>query len=187
MLLGYERVSTDEQETHLQRDALKRAGVRHIYSEKRGRPAHRPELERLVEALRPGDTVVVWKLDRLAGSLGHLLRVLDQISDAGASLRSLTEPFDTSSAAGELLMHMLGVLSHFERRLIIERTRAGVRAAQERGVAFGRPRALTDAEARAAAKALRSGRATLTGLARLHGCHLSSIKRAIARVESGGA
>lgn len=185
MLIGYARVSTADQGTDLQRDALRRAGVRKVYEETRsGATAARPELARALDALRPGDVLVVFKLDRLARSLRDLLALIDTISAAGAHLRSLTEPVDTSSPAGEMVVHMLGAVAQFERGLIVERSRAGVKAAQARGVRFGRPAALTEREARAAAQAYRSGRSTLTALARLYGCHLSSIKRAIARADA---
>ena len=182
MLIGYARVSSSEQETTLQRDALRRAGVRKVYEEKRaGAGVHRVELARMLDALRPGDVVVTYKLDRLARSLRDLLNILDTIGNAGASFRSLTETIDTSTPAGRMVMQMLGAFAEFERGLIGERSRAGQRAAMERGVHCGRAAVLSDKEAARAAADYESQRVTLQGLARRHGCHVSSVKRAIVR------
>ena len=107
MLIGYARVSSSEQETTLQRDALRRAKVRRIVEEKRSSLKSRPALEVLLDGLRPGDVVLVYKVDRFARSLADLLRILDRIERAGAGFRSLTEPIDTGSPAGRMMMHLL--------------------------------------------------------------------------------
>lgn len=187
MCIGYARVSTVEQDTRLQLDALRAAGVVKIFQEKRsgGPSTVRVQLARMLDQLRPGDVVTVYKLDRLGRSLSDLLTILARVKAAGARFRSLTESIDTSTAAGEMVMHMLGAMAQFERSLIAERSIAGMRAAIERGVRVGRPAALTAAEGAKAAERYRSGAASLTGLARLYGCHLSSVKRAIARAEKG--
>jgi len=182
MILGYARVSSSEQDTTLQLDAFERAGVNRVFQEKRaGAGVYRPELERLLEHLREGDVVVVYKLDRLARSLVDLLHLLGKIEARGAAFRSLTEVIDTSTPAGRMMMQLLGAFAEFERGMIRERSIAGQRAAMERGKHCGRPAALSDTEARKAAELIAERKATLSGLARLHGVHISSIKRAIKR------
>lgn len=182
MIFGYARVSSSEQDTTLQLDALTRAGVDRIFQEHRpGAGVHRPELERLLEQLRPGDLVTVYKIDRLARSLSDLLHLLARIEAHGAAFRSLTEPIDTSTPAGRMLMQLLGAFAEFERGMIRERSIAGQRAAMERGKHCGRPAALSHTEGKRAAQLLAEGKATLSGLARLYGVHLSSIKRAVKR------
>lgn len=138
MLIGYARVSTSEQETQLQLDALRNAGVRRVFSEKGSGVGPRLELQRALRELRPGDVLVVYKLDRLARSLKDLLALLDRLRHMGCAVRSLTEPVDTSSAIGELVLQILGAVAQFERSLIRERCEAGRRAAVARGVKFGR-------------------------------------------------
>lgn len=183
MLYGYARVSSTEQETALQRDALRRAKVRYVVEEKRSAGQVRPALEGLLDRLQPGDVVAVYKVDRFARSLSDLLRILDRIESAGASFRSLTEPIDTSSPAGRMMMHLLGAFAEFERSMIRERSMAGQIAAVERGARLGRKRALTERQEQRCYKEWLSGRYTRTELARRYGCHLSSIKRIILRVE----
>lgn len=182
MRIGYARVSTQEQDTALQLDALERARCERTYQEHRsGVDRARPELARMLDILRPGDTVVVYKLDRLARSLGDLLGILERIAKAGAAFESVTETIDTSTAAGRMLMQMLGAFAEFERGMICERSRAGVRAAQARGVQFGRPRALTQAQDQQVATRFQSGKYSKSELAKLYDCSLSSIKRALYR------
>lgn len=182
MRYGYARVSTQEQETHAQIDALRRAGVDAIYEEKRsGADTRRPVLNQLLEQLQPGDVVVVYKLDRIARSLAHLLQVLEQIHAAGADFTSLTEVIDTSSPAGRLMMQIIGAFAEFERELIRERTRVGMRAAAERGAKMGRPRAMSATDEVECIRLWRTGRFSKSALARRYGCHISSIKRAIRR------
>jgi len=182
MLIGYARVSTSEQDTRMQLDALHRAGCRRIREEKRsGGDTKRPELRRALDELREGDTLVVYKLDRLARSLRHLLNILAELAELGAGFRSLTESIDTTTPAGRMMMHMLGAVAEFERGLIAERSIAGQQAAMARGVHCGRPAALTMKEGMRARELVLAQKATLSGLARLHGVHESSIKRAIVR------
>jgi DNA invertase Pin-like site-specific DNA recombinase len=172
----------------MQLDALERVAIERVYTEKRsGAGVHRPELERLLDALRAGDVVAVYKVDRLARSLADLLRILSRIEAAGAGLRSLTEPIDTTTPAGRMMMQLLGCFAEFERSMIRERSIAGQRAAMARGKHCGRPALLTQREGERAAEQYFAGKTTLTALARLHGCHLSSIKRAIARATNGEA
>jgi DNA invertase Pin-like site-specific DNA recombinase len=150
MLIGYMRISTDSdrQTTDLQRDALLRAGVdeRHLFEDlSSGARDDRPGLSRALEFVRPGDCLVVWKLDRLGRSLSHLLSIITGLRTKGVGFRSLTEQMDTTTAHGELLFHLFGALAQYERALIQERIYAGLEAAKRRGRWGGRPRAI-DAE-----------------------------------------
>ncbi|MCL9857438.1 recombinase family protein [Ralstonia solanacearum] len=183
MLYGYARVSTQEQETHAQTDALSKAGVGFIFSEKKsgGTTAGRPELEKLLRMLKPGDTVVVYKLDRIARSLKDLLRIIERIEEKGAQFRSLTESLDTTTPAGRMLFHMVGAFAEFERELIRERTRAGMAAAVQRGVKLGRHYALSPEDEAEALRLWFAGQMTKTAIARQFGTHISSIRRAIKR------
>ncbi|WP_455275191.1 recombinase family protein [Ralstonia thomasii] len=183
MLYGYARVSTQEQETHAQTDALAKAGVGFIFSEKRsgGTTARRPELEKLLRLLKRGDTVVVYKLDRIARSLKDLLRIIERIEEKGAQFRSLTEALDTSTPAGRMLFHMVGAFAEFERELIRERTRAGMEAAVKRGVKLGRHYALSREDEAEALRLWHQGTMTKSAIARIYGVHMSSMKRAIKR------
>jgi DNA invertase Pin-like site-specific DNA recombinase len=143
MLVGYARVSTSDQETRLQRDALRRAGVTRVFEEKMSAVRQRPELERCLSSLCSGDVLVVWKLDRLARSLRDLLDILERLAKSGAGLRSVTEPIDTSTAAGLMMIHVLGAVAQFERSIIRERVVAGQRAARARGKRWGPGRSLS--------------------------------------------
>ena len=139
MLIGYARVSTTDQKADLQRDALTAAGCERIYVDTiSGAKTERPEMDRMLEALRDGDTVVVWRLDRLGRSLQHLISVVQQLDDRGVGFRSLTESIDTTTSGGKLIFHIFGALAEFERNLIRERTRAGLEAARQRGRKGGR-------------------------------------------------
>jgi DNA invertase Pin-like site-specific DNA recombinase len=184
MLIGYARVSTTEQETNLQLDALKRAGVEQVFSEKRSSAASRPMLAACIDHTRPGDTLMVYKIDRLARSLKDLLALLDRLDVRGVGFKSCTEPIDTTSPAGRMMMQMLGAFAEFERGMIRERTTAGLAAAKARGVKFGRARAMTPSEEREAVRKVAAGEMTKSGAARLYGCHISSIKRAMRRPEN---
>ena len=135
MLIGYARVSTKEQDTTLQLDALQRAGVDldNIVQEKRGGISARPQLMALLARLHKGDVVMVYKLDRFARSLADLLAIVAKIEAAGATFRSLTESIDTSSPAGRMMLAMLGAFAEFERGMIRERSMAGQQAAKDRG------------------------------------------------------
>jgi len=139
-LIGYARVSTSDQDTALQRKALDSAGVNLVYEEKLSAVKHRPALERMLADLRPGDVLHVYKVDRLARSLGHLLSIFERIEAAGASFRSLTEPIETGSLVGRMMLQLLGAFAEFERGMIRERCAAGRAAAVDRGVRFGRAR-----------------------------------------------
>jgi DNA invertase Pin-like site-specific DNA recombinase len=143
MLIGYARVSTDEQNPDLQEDALKAAGCEKIIVDKvSGAKATRPGLDRLSELLRCGDTLVVWRLDRLGRSLKDLIEWVNRLEQWGVGLRSLQESIDTQSSSGKLIFHIFGALAEFERHLIEDRTRAGLAAARARGRKGGRPKSL---------------------------------------------
>lgn len=145
MKIGYARVSTKDQSLDLQIDALKAAGVERIYSEKEsGGKWDRVELNRMLETLRPGDTVVVYKLDRLARSVKQLYSVADQLKELGVELVSIREQLDTTTAMGRAMFGMIGVMAELERDMIIERTQAGLQAARARGRKGGRPKANAD-------------------------------------------
>ncbi|EGT5767124.1 MULTISPECIES: recombinase family protein [Gammaproteobacteria] len=138
--IGYARVSTDDQNLHLQRDALVAAGCEVIYEDKAsGKSTARPELDNCLKALRPGDTLVVWRLDRLGRSLGDLVKVVTNLIDErGVGFLSLQEQIETNSASGKLIFHVFAALAEFERNLISERTKAGLDAARARGRKGGR-------------------------------------------------
>jgi DNA invertase Pin-like site-specific DNA recombinase len=156
MLIGYARVSTQDQTPALQLDALKAAGCGRIFVEKAsGAQRDRPELMAALDYAREnaGDVIVVWKLDRLARSLGQLIDTADQLEKRGIGLKSLTEAIDTTSAGGRLVFHVFGAMAEFERSIIRERTKAGLDAARARGRTGGRPPALSAKDV-AAAKAM---------------------------------
>lgn len=145
-LIGYARVSTLEQEPALQQDALKLAGCEKVFVDKAsGALDRRPQLDKMLEHLRAGDTVVVWRLDRLGRSLKNLIALIEQLAEAGVGFKSVTEAqIDTTSAGGKLIFSIFGALAEFERALIQERTKAGLVAARARGRKGGRPRAMTE-------------------------------------------
>jgi DNA invertase Pin-like site-specific DNA recombinase len=155
MKIGYARVSGDDQNLDLQRDALKQAGCERLYEEKEsGGRIDRPELLRLMEVLRAGDTLVVWRLDRLGRSLKHLIETVERLEALGVGFRSVTEAIDTTTSGGKLVFHIFAALAEFERTLIRERTRAGLKAARARGRQGGRPKTLNE-DKRRMAQALR--------------------------------
>ena len=186
MIYGYARVSTTEQETTLQLDALNRAGVRRTFQEKRSGVATRPVLQELLSKLKHGDKIYVYKIDRFARSLIDLLSILQRIETAGASFSSLTEPIDTSTGAGRMMMHMLGAFAEFERGIIRERCMAGQRSAMSRGVHCGRPRSLQPGTERDIVRMWETDFYTLDNLALIFDCHPSTVKRAIYRKHKPG-
>ena len=147
MIIGYARVSTDDQNLDAQTDALQAAGAERIFSDKiSGSMRKRPELDKLLDQVRPGDVIVVAKYDRLARSLRDLLDIVEAIKDRGAGFRSLAEDIDTTTPAGRLVFHVFASIAQFERERISERTREGLQAARVRGRVGGRPPALTTAQ-----------------------------------------
>jgi len=184
MLLGYARVSKsdDSQDTAAQVSALKSVGCKRVFEDKAsGGRWDRPELHRLLDQLRAGDTLVVWKLDRLSRSLKDLLHILEKVEAVGARFRSLTEAIDTSGPAGRMLMQMLGSFAEFERAMVRERTRAGLKAAAARGRKGGRQPKLTPEQKAEILDGLGSGRKSAADLARLFRVHRATISRLAAQ------
>ena len=178
MLIGYARVSTEDQDTAIQEAALRQAGCERIYTEKAsGGRWDRPELHRALEQLRPGDVLMVWKLDRLTRSLKDLVHLIDRIEKAGARFRSHTEPIDTSTPAGEMLAQMLGAVAQFERGIMRERTRAGLDAARKKGRIGGRRSKLNQEQKEEARRMVASGEKSAADVARLFNVHPSTISR----------
>lgn len=178
MIYGYARVSTSEQETALQLDALNRAGADVIYEEKTSSVGKRPQLQLLLKKLQKGDHLIVYKLDRLARSLTDLLRLIEFLQSRDVGLKSLTEPIDTVSALGRLMLQIVGAFGEFERNLIRERSIAGQRAAVARGAVVGRPSVLGDRRGLVVQR-YASGHYTMANLAAIEGCSVSAVKRAI--------
>lgn len=181
-LLGYARVSTKDQETDLQLDALRRAGVTEIYEEKASSVGARPELRRCLAKLRPGDVFVIYKLDRVARSLPDLLSILSDIKKAGAMVKSLTEPLDTTTAMGSFVIQILGAVAELERGIIRERSIAGQRAARDRGVIPGRRRVLTALQEVDLVELYQGGQFSMSEVARKYNVSESVVKRAVYRV-----
>ena len=143
MKIGYCRISTSDQNLDLQKDALKQVGCERIFEDTAsGSNDERSGLREAIEFARPGDTVVVWKLDRLGRSLKHLIETVNSLNDRGIGFRSLHESLDSSTAGGRLIFHVFGALAEFELSIIRDRTRAGLIAARARGRVGGRPKSI---------------------------------------------
>ena len=183
MLLGYARVSKGDEQTNApQVRALRAAGCRRIFEEAAsGGRWDRPELQRLLDQLREGDVVVVWKLDRLSRSLKDVLHLMERIAAAGAGFRSLTESIDTTTPAGRMMMQMVGAFAEFERAMIRERTSAGLAAARAEGRVGGRRKKLDAAKRREIAESVISGRKTGAEMARLFGINQPTVSRVVAQ------
>jgi DNA invertase Pin-like site-specific DNA recombinase len=183
MYVGYARVSTEDQKLEIQQQKLKQAGCKRIFQEKvSGAHRQRPELAKMLEHIRDGDTVIVWKLDRLARSTRDLLEISDVIAQAGAGLKSLSEPWaDTTTPAGRMVLTVFAGLAEFERELIRERTGTGRIAAMKRGVRFGRPASLHPEQAALARRLLAEGQSARE-VAKTFGVHKATIYRATAQV-----
>jgi DNA invertase Pin-like site-specific DNA recombinase len=158
MLIGYARVSTDDQNISLQLDAIKAAGCEQIFTDKvSGAAKIRPGLEQTLSHLRPGDTLIVWKLDRLGRTVKGLVELVADLEQRGVQFRSVTDGIDTSTPAGLFFFHVMSALAQMERELIVERTKAGLTAAKARGKLGGRKRKMTDGKVKAAKKLLAAG------------------------------
>uniref|UniRef100_A0AAU8B8F7 Recombinase n=1 Tax=Dulem virus 61 TaxID=3145772 RepID=A0AAU8B8F7_9VIRU len=180
MLIGYARVSTQEQDTKLQIEALRQAGCTRIFEEKAsGARFNRPVLWSCIDTLQTGDQLVFYKLDRIARSLRDLLRILERVEQTGASIRSLTEPIDTGTAAGRLMLQILGAMAEFERSLIRERSIAGQREAMARGVHCGRSLSVDQQTAAAIVETYMTGLYTLRGVGQRFGVSESVVKRLV--------
>ena len=179
-LLGYARVSTLEQDEALQVDALRSAGCGRVFVDKAsGKLERRPALDRLMDQLRPGDRLVVWRLDRLGRSLRHLIEAVQALEARGVAFRSLTESIDTTTPGGKLIFHVFGALAEFERDLIRERTLAGLAAARSRGRRGGRPTVWTPEKLKVARAMHDSREHDVATIARVVGVSRSSVYRAI--------
>jgi DNA invertase Pin-like site-specific DNA recombinase len=178
MLIGYARVCASEQETAAQVTALKAAGCERIYREKAsGGRWDRPELHRLMDQLRNGDVVVVWKLDRLSRSLRDVLTIMERLAGAKAGFRSLTEAIDTTTPAGRMMMQMVGAFAEFERGMLRERTKAGLDAARREGRIGGRRPKLSPRQRAEIIRMVSRGSRTAADAARLFGVHPATISR----------
>jgi DNA invertase Pin-like site-specific DNA recombinase len=158
MLIGYARVSTQDQNLDLQIDALTKAGCKKLFQEKMsGSRAARPEFSKALEALREGDTLVVWKLDRLGRSVKNLVDLVGELHKQGVQFKSLTDAIDTATPSGRFFFHVMASLAQMERELTIERTRAGLEIARKLGRKGGRKRRMTDSKIESARKLLANG------------------------------
>ncbi|OUK83738.1 DNA invertase [Escherichia coli] len=164
MLIGYIRVSTNDQNTDLQRNALMCAGCEQIFEDKMsGTKSERPGLKRALKCLKRGDTLVVWKLDRLGRRMKHLIALTEELRAKGVNFRSLTDSIDTSTPMGRFFFHMMGALAEMERELIVERTLAGLAAARAQGRVGGRHPKLTKEQHEQIARLLQKGYDPVTG------------------------
>jgi len=187
MLIGYARVSTQDQKPRLQLDALKGAGCERIFEEKTsGAQRERPALKEAIAFLREGDTLVVWKLDRLARSLRQLIDTIETLEARGIGLRSLTENIDTTTSGGRLVFHIFGALAEFERSIIRERTVAGLASARVRGRLGGRPRAMTPEDVAVAKTLLANREISVKEIARRQGVSVSTLYKHIPAARSAG-
>jgi DNA invertase Pin-like site-specific DNA recombinase len=178
MLVGYARVSTLDQNPALQIDALRGAGCERLFVEKAsGASRDRPELKGALDYVREGDTLVVWKLDRLARSLKQLIETVAMLEARGIGLRSLTESIDTTTAGGRLIFHIFGALAEFERTVIRERTKAGLSAARARGRVGGRPAKLSVDDLKAAKALLGDPTITVADVAKRLGVSPATLYR----------
>ena len=179
-LIGYARVSTDDQNLALQLDALKQAGCRRVFHDVgSGSLSHRPEFDACFQFLTAGDTLVVWRLDRLGRGLKHLIDAIEDLHDREIGFRSLTEQIDTTTSAGRLQFHIFGALAEFEKETIRERTRAGLAAARARGRLSGRP-SLVTAEKLAVARTMRAQKHTMAEISTALGISRATVYRHLA-------
>ena len=184
MHIGYARISTEDQALDLQFDALKNYGCESIYSEcASGKSATRTELENCLKALRTGDSLVVWRLDRLGRNLNDLVRIVNDLESRGVGFVSLTEQINTESPSGKLIFHLFASLAEFERNLIRERTMAGLKAARARGKNGGRPAKLTGSNLNMAKTLMADRNADVAIIAERFGVHRSTLYR-LAKNES---
>jgi DNA invertase Pin-like site-specific DNA recombinase len=183
--VGYAHVSTQDQNPAQQVEALRRAGCDRIFEEiASGRSSSRPQLKRMLARLAPGDTLVVWKLDRLGRSLRDLLMLLKDLKDRGIHFRSLSEYIDTATPAGTMLMQMVGAFAEFERSMIVERTQAGLKRARAEGRRLGRKPKLDPGQQRQIYQRIAAGELTQADAARMLGVSKPTISRLVARTDS---
>jgi len=181
-LLGYARVSTQDQTLELQVDALEAVGCHRVFTEHAsGAADDRVELANLFDHVRPGDTVVVWRLDRLGRSLRHLIDTVNALADRQVGFRSISENIDTTTSGGKLIFHIFGALAEFERELIRERTNAGLTAARARGRVGGRPSVMTKAKTDEARRMYDSGDYTWEEIAEMFGVSRMTVYRHVVK------
>jgi DNA invertase Pin-like site-specific DNA recombinase len=186
MLVGYGRVSTTDQNPAMQEDALRMAGCEKLYIERiSSGKKDRPQLTAALDYVRSGDTLVVWRLDRLARSLHQLIATVEDLEHRGIALKSITEAIDTSTPGGRLVFHIFGSIAEFERAIIRERTKAGVIAAKARGRAGGRPAKLIGERVEHAKNLLNAG-SSVSAVARSMGVSRATVHRAINLAEQKG-
>jgi DNA invertase Pin-like site-specific DNA recombinase len=177
-LIGYARVSTYEQNASLQEDALLQAGCIKVFTDHAsGSKASRPELDAMLDQLRPGDVVVVWRLDRLGRSLKNLIGLVEELADRGVGFRSLNENIDTTTANGKLIFSIFGALAEFERALLRERTQAGLASARARGRVGGRPTVMNAKKIEKASKLYDSKQHTVAEIAEMLNVSVATIYR----------
>jgi DNA invertase Pin-like site-specific DNA recombinase len=178
---GYARISTVDQNPDMQKKALQKAGCESVFTDKRsGATIKRPALAQCRNKLKPGDTLIVWKLDRLARSLADLIEIMRELEERGVQFRSLTEEINTGTPGGKLTFHIFAALAEFERGLIIERTREGIKAARSRGVKFGRKPKLDAEQIKHARELLKAGKKSREQIAALFKVTRKTLHRALA-------
>jgi DNA invertase Pin-like site-specific DNA recombinase len=184
-LIGYARISTDEQNLALQLDALEQAGCRRVFDDVgSGSLKHRPQLDACLKFLAAGDTLVVWRLDRLGRGLKHLIELVEQLHDREIAFHSLTEQIDTTTPGGRMQFHVFGALAQFEREIIRERTRAGLAAARARKRFGGRPTVIT-ADKLSTARRMRAEKRSMHAIASTLGISRSTLYRHLTLDEQG--
>jgi len=187
MLIGYARVSTDDQHLDLQRDALTAAGCERIFEDTvSGAKSERTGLAALMNVLRAGDTVVIWRLDRLGRSLKNLIQMVERLETADVGLRSVQENIDTTTSGGRLVFHLFGALAEFERNLIRERTQAGLVAARARGRQGGRPKRLDPTKRALALKLYQEKNHTIEQICKMMGISKSTLYNYLDKADSDG-
>ncbi|WP_036291244.1 recombinase family protein [Methylosinus sp. PW1] len=181
MIVGYARVSTDEQKLDLQLKALEKVGCDEIFTDhgRSGLDFSRAGLEKAMQNLKSGDTLVVWRLDRLGRSLPGLVALMDKLGKRGINFQSLTENINTTSSGGRLMFHMMAALAEFERSLISERTRAGLSAARARGCTLGRPKSLSPGQIAEAFEAIRQEKTQVQEVAEELGVSVRTLQRSL--------
>ncbi len=183
MKIGYCRVSTDDQELALQTDALQEYGCDKLYQEKVStRSKSRPELSKALDNLREGDSLVVWRLDRLGRDLPHLIAIVETLKEKRIEFVSLTENIDTATPTGELVFHVFASIAQFERSLNSERTKAGIAAAKRKGIRVGRRPAMTDKQAKKASEMLQAKTITKQEVAKYFGVSRPTLDKALKEV-----
>lgn len=186
MLIGYARVSTDDQKLNLQQDALQKAGCEKIFEDHlSGAKANRPGLNAALEIARSGDTLVVWRLDRLGRSLKDLLQLTEILKERSIGLHSLQESINTTTSSGQLVFHLFGALAEFERNLVRERTQAGLTAARARGRSGGRPKALDPNKRQLVVKLYNDHQHSIDEICHMMGISKPTLYKYIAEEETG--